>query len=64
MSFKPLDLTEDIQEFDAHTEEAVIRAKGCQHKDVKIENGELSCSCGAGWIGAGIHELYDFLKKR
>lgn len=35
----------------------------CRHKNIQFKNGELRCTCGVGYQGANIHELYKELTK-
>lgn len=47
--------------FDGEKHTTEIQIPKCPHKQVKIENNELRCTCGAAWTGTGIHELYKLM---
>ncbi len=37
----------------------------CTHKNVTAVSGtELKCSCGAGWVGSNVANLYNLLKNQ
>jgi hypothetical protein len=45
----PLDLTEEVEKYEAFEEKREVAFVKCPHKHTKIVNGRLKCSCGAGW---------------
>jgi len=58
-------LDKETKEFKAYSEKTDIPLKGCNHKGkVRLENGELRCTCGAGWSGGNIEKLFDLLNKK
>lgn len=50
--------------FDGEKERTELHFKRCSHKNVKFDNGKLLCTCGAGWQGPKIAELYELLKNQ
>lgn len=62
MNLPPLDFTEEIELYEAKHETKEISFPKCPHKNVTLENGRLTCKCGAGWDGpvtqlAELHRL-------
>lgn len=61
----PIDFKQE-EPFQPYTESTTLNAKKCTHvgKVKLINSSELRCeSCGAGWGGAGIKELYELFSK-
>lgn len=57
----PLDTSEDVKKYEAHSESKEIKFQKCTHKQVKYVNESLQCPCGAGWTGSRLDELYKVL---
>jgi len=58
------EIAEEHKKYKTHQEEASINSGRCNHKGkVKIIDGELRCSCGAGWKGSQIKFLFDIFNK-
>lgn len=58
-------IKEEHQAYETHLEEKEHNFKQCDHKGkVKIINGTLKCSCGAGWSGPQLNVLFDFFNKK
>ncbi len=59
----------ELRAFDGEKESAEIPRdeplpKKCTHKGIQMISGtELRCSCGIGYLGKGIQEIYDLLTK-
>jgi hypothetical protein len=57
-------IKEEHEKFETHLENRDISQDRCNHKGkVKMVNGMLRCSCGAGWQGPGLDTLFDLLNK-
>lgn len=57
------DIEEEKKRFKAYEERVDLEGrKRCGHKDVRFENGELRCLCGAAWRGPNLEKLYQLLK--
>lgn len=50
--------------FDGEHQSAALTNTRCSHSSVKIQDGVLVCTCGAGWSGPNILELYRLLTRR
>ena len=64
MKLPPLDLKEDVEKYDAFTEKKEINFTKCDHKGVRFEKGKLICTCGVGWEGERLNELFELLTKK
>jgi len=62
-TLKPLNLSEDIEKYEARSETVEVNLKRCKHENVKFESGILRCPCGAAWSGPRLDELYRLLSK-
>ena len=60
----PLDLTKEVERFEAFSEKKEVKFDKCQHKGVKFQDGQLVCPCGASWSGPRLQELFDLLTKK
>ena len=61
---EPLDLSEEVDKYEAKSEQKNVKFKRCVHKGVKYDNGKLICTCGAVWTGPRLQELFDLLTKK
>lgn len=59
------EIAKETKKYKAYSETKELPQTKCDHfGKVKMINGELRCSCGAGWSGANIDQLFDrFMKK-
>lgn len=58
------EIAKEHKNYDTHQEEKRIPYGKCNHiGKVKIIDGELRCSCGAGWRGPEIDTLFDRFMK-
>jgi hypothetical protein len=57
------DIKEDHEKFETHLESHEVSTDRCKHKDAKIVDGVLRCTCGAAWGGPEIETLYKLLTK-
>lgn len=48
----PLDFTEEVEKYEAKQESATVDFPKCTHKNTKIENGSLKCTCGVRYYGS------------
>lgn len=61
----PLDLSEDIQKYQAKEEQVDISQKTkCKHKNLTLGEGFIRCACGMEWAGPRLNELYNLLMER
>jgi len=55
------DIDKEVKKYKAFSERTELPSTKCDHKGkVKIIDGELRCSCGAGWRGPEIDTLFDY----
>lgn len=59
-----LDFEEEVEKYEAHQEVSTLKFGSCSHKDVTLIDGMVKCSCGMGWSGHGVQELYNHLKNQ
>jgi len=59
----PIDESID-KELNPHIEKTNVELKRCEHKNVKLVDGEIRCSCGAGWSGKNIQRLYEEIQNQ
>lgn len=45
----PLNFSEDVEKYEAFHETKEVAFPVCKHKDTKIKEGRLRCSCGCAW---------------
>jgi len=45
----PLDFSQEVEEYEAYSESKEVKFIKCPHKNTKIVDGKLSCTCGAAW---------------
>ena len=55
-------IKKETKKYDAHAEARPVNFRKCRHKQVKVVDGELRCSCGAGWRGPRLVEVFNKLK--
>ena len=60
----PLDLKEDVEKYEAFSEQTEVSLKRCSHSQIKYTNGKLQCSCGVGYTGSRLNEIYELLTKK
>lgn len=62
----PIDLKEDIEQYQALSESKEINFPRCDHKDIEFvkELHLLKCVCGVAYSGERLSELYETLTKR
>jgi len=63
-SLPPLDFSEDIEKYDAKEERIELQHKRCTHENAVVEDGVLTCSCGAEWGGPQLNKLLKFFQER
>jgi len=61
---KPLDLKEDVERYEARSEQKDVKFERCDHKDIKAVKDRLICSCGAVFTGSRLKEIFDFFTKK
>lgn len=54
----PLNLDQEVVDYEAYSEKTTLSEKKCNHKEVKFLDGELKCKCGVAWGGPGLDRLY------
>lgn len=59
----PIDTTDEVEKYEAHTEQKELVSAKCSHKRAEYRNGEVRCYCGAAWSGERIHELLKILQN-
>lgn len=61
----PINHKDDIDSFQAFTEQKEVSFKQHNHKNVYFDDlrHELRCTCGAAWTGERLHELERLLTK-
>ena len=63
MNKKPLpELPDEV--FDGEKFSVEVNKEKCSHKNVKLIDNVIYCSCGACWTGPQIERLYEAFKKR
>lgn len=60
----PLELETEVDEYQSFQETTEIDLQKCKHKNIRIDDNAIKCSCGMNWRGAGIARLYQAMKKR
>ena len=54
----------EIRDYKAKSEEKPIEFRKCRHKNAKVINGQLRCSCGAAWRGPRLIDLLNLLGEK
>lgn len=59
----PIDISEDVEKYEAFSEEKTINFRQCAHLNTQLERQSLKCiDCPAVWMGARLHELQKLLQ--
>lgn len=56
------EIDEEVVNYKAKGEKRRVGFRKCKHKQAKVVDGELRCSCGAAWSGPRIAELLKVIK--
>lgn len=66
MSLPRLDFKEEVENYEALSERREVEFNKCPHKQTKLTDRGLKCSCGASWYGPRqqMEQLQILLQKR